>query len=189
MVSEGGARAAIAVAKGASGMVSRVLRSALRGGALALLMAGAANALEAGQSAPPVTLFGGSAGQAVQVPAAGGKLSYIDFWASWCGTCRQSFPWMNQLQRTYGPQGLQVIGVNLDAEAEDAAGFLAKVPAEFTIAYDATGDSARQYGVKGMPTSLLVGADGKVILVHTGYDAEGSAAIEAAIRRALGVAP
>jgi thiol-disulfide isomerase/thioredoxin len=165
-----------------------MLRAALLCSALAL--AGAAmqaQAVEVGAAAPRLELPGD--GRTVALPAPGSKLTYIDFWASWCGPCRQSFPWMGEMQRKYAADGLSVVAVNLDAEAADAAAFLAKVPAGFTVAYDPAGDSAVQYGVKGMPTSLLVGADGTVIARHSGFAKADTAELEAGIRKALGLAP
>lgn len=93
----------------------------------------------------------------------------IDFWASWCGPCKQSFPFMNDLQSRYGADGLEVVAVNLDARRDDADKFLAEVPARFTLAFDATGDSARRFEVKAMPSSVLIGRDGKVVAAHKGF--------------------
>src|SRR5436190_21459373 len=64
-----------------------------------------------------------------------GKAVLVDFWASWCGPCRQSFPWMNDLQRKYGDKGLAIVAVNLDKDREFASSFLAEVPASFTVAF------------------------------------------------------
>lgn len=118
-----------------------------------------------------------------------GKTVYLDFWASWCGPCKQSFPWMNDMQAKYGARGLQVIAVNLDAKAEDARTFLASVPAQFIIAYDPAGSSAQQYRIKGMPSSVLIGPDGKVISVHAGFNQGSRAELERQITTALGVTP
>src|SRR4249919_1638262 len=62
-----------------------------------------------------------------------GKAVLVDFWASWCGPCRQSFPWMNDLQRRYGARGLAIVAVNLDKDHELANAFLHEVPAMFTV--------------------------------------------------------
>jgi len=140
-------------------------------------------ALDRGAVAPPL-LLRGDAGNVV-VPAIGAKLTWVDFWASWCGPCRKSFPWMNEMQERFGAAGLTVVAVNLDAEAADAARFLQEVPANFLIAYDASGDSAQRYGVLGMPTSVLLDAEGKVLLRHAGFDRDDAPALEAAIRKAL----
>ena len=144
-----------------------------------------ARAVEPGQAAPAIELAGRTA--PVNLERLQGKLVYVDFWASWCGTCRQSFPWMNEMQAKYGPRGLQVVGVNLDNDSGEAAKFLSQVPASFAVAFDPKGDTARRYQVKGMPSSVLIGPDGKVIQVHTGFRADQRAALEAAIVAALPV--
>lgn len=114
-----------------------------------------------------------------------GKVVYVDFWASWCGPCRKSFPWMNELQRRHAGAGLQVVAVNVDEKREDAAAFLAKVPAGFSIAYDPAGATPKAYGVKGMPSSALVGRDGELLWMHTGFSEADRDKLEERIRAAL----
>jgi cytochrome c biogenesis protein CcmG/thiol:disulfide interchange protein DsbE len=142
-----------------------------------------AAAVEVGAPAPEFTLSGSRG--AVNLAALKGKVVYLDFWASWCGPCRQSFPWMNEMQAKYGAKGLQVVGVNLDAKRADADKFLAEVPANFMMAFDEKGDTPRRYAIKGMPTSLLIGPDGKVIRVHAGFREEERKQLEEAISAAL----
>jgi len=114
-----------------------------------------------------------------------GKLVYLDFWASWCGPCKQSFPWMNALQEKYRSKGLEVIAVNLDANNEDAQKFLATTPAKFTVAFDSKGRTPLQYGVKGMPTSYLISPDGKIIMQHMGFNAADRDMLEQKIQSLL----
>lgn len=116
-----------------------------------------------------------------------GKVVYLDFWASWCGPCRQSFPWMNRMQSQYGNRGLQIIGVNLDAKLPDARAFLTETPANFVVAYDPKGVTPRNYAVKGMPTSVLIGADGQVLYQHVGFTNADRAELERQIKLALQV--
>jgi thiol-disulfide isomerase/thioredoxin len=151
--------------------------------AIALSSASAAQAIEPGTAAPEIALAG--ARGPVSLAALKGKVVYVDFWASWCGPCRQSFPWMNALQARYAAKGLQVVGINVDAKRADADKFLAEVPATFAIGFDAQGDTPRRYAIKGMPTSVLIGPDGKVIQVHNGFRDEDRKALEAAIDGAL----
>lgn len=162
------------------------LRPALCALLLGMPVAQAAT-LEVGSSAPDFALAGTDG--TVRLTDYRGKTVYLDFWASWCGPCKQSFPWMNSLQERYAQQGLQVIAVNLDARPDDARSFLASVPASFTIAYDAAGVSAQQYHIKGMPSSILIGPDGKVLSVHAGFNAAARAELEQQIILALGVTP
>ena len=98
-----------------------------------------------------------------------GKVVYLDFWASWCAPCRQSFPWMNQLQQAYGPKGFVVIAVNVDRERGLADDFLRQTQPNFKIIYDANGEIATAYNFKDMPTSILIDRDGKVRFVHQGF--------------------
>jgi cytochrome c biogenesis protein CcmG/thiol:disulfide interchange protein DsbE len=114
-----------------------------------------------------------------------GKVVYLDFWASWCGPCRQSFPWMNEMRAKYAEQGLVVIAVNLDADAGDAADFLAEHPAEFTVLYDAEGITPRSYEVKGMPTSYLISRDGQLVSRHLGFNVSDKQGMEDSIRELL----
>ncbi|TFW30647.1 TlpA family protein disulfide reductase [Duganella callida] len=150
----------------------------------AALCAPASWALDKGASAPSFDLQGPAG--AVKLAALQGKVVYVDFWASWCGPCRQSFPWMNEMQAKYGARGLQIVGVNVDARSEDAKQFLAQVPAKFTIAFDPQGGTPRSYGIKGMPSSVLIGPDGKVLMAHSGFRDGDRAELEAKIQAALG---
>lgn len=100
-----------------------------------------------------------------------GQVVYVDFWASWCGPCRQSFPFMNQLQSELGAQGLAVVALNLDEEASDAASFLAKHAASFKIAGGANQACAQAFQVEAMPSSYLIDRAGKVRYIHHGFRA------------------
>ncbi|MFZ6775674.1 TlpA family protein disulfide reductase [Undibacterium sp. Ji83W] len=147
-------------------------------------MSTSAMALDKGNNAPAFDLKGVEGN--INLAKYQGKLVYLDFWASWCGPCRQSFPWMNELQSRYGAQGLQIIGVNLDQKNEDARQFLATTPARFVVAFDPAGATPRSYGVKGMPSSVLIGPDGKIIFEHAGFKEADRAALEEKIKSALG---
>lgn len=98
-----------------------------------------------------------------------GKVVVVDFWASWCAPCRQSFPWLNEMQAKYRDRGLVVVGVNVDRERTEAQRFLEQTPAEFQIVYDPDGRLAARYQVPGMPSSYLIGRDGQQVGVHVGF--------------------
>jgi cytochrome c biogenesis protein CcmG, thiol:disulfide interchange protein DsbE len=114
-----------------------------------------------------------------------GQFVYLDFWASWCAPCRQSFPWMNTMQEKLGAKGFKVIGISVDKKIDDAKRFLSKVPANFTIAFDDNAAIAKAYGVKAMPTSILIGPDGRVIFVHQSFKESDKDQLESLIRNAL----
>lgn len=114
-----------------------------------------------------------------------GKLVYVDFWTSWCGPCRHSFPFMNELHQKYYDAGLRIIAVNVDQKKSDAEDFLSKHPAHFLIAYDSEAKLAKQYQVKGMPSSYLIGRDGQLIHIHRGFKTADKTSIESLIQQAL----
>ncbi|MBC3873145.1 TlpA family protein disulfide reductase [Undibacterium sp. LX15W] len=116
-----------------------------------------------------------------------GKLVYIDFWASWCAPCLQSFPFMNSMQQKYQAAGLQIVAINLDKKMDDAQIFLKKNPAQFLVLFDPEGKTPLQYAVKGMPSSYLLDRSGKIIFTHKGFKAADQALLEAKIRTELGL--
>lgn len=153
-------------------------------GALAAAAAPPAQAVDAGAPAPALALAR-SDGAIVSLDSLRGRVVYVDFWASWCGPCRQSFPWMNEMQRKYGDRGLTVVGVNVDKRDADAQRFLQQVPASFTIVYDPKGEAPAAFGVKAMPSSYLIDAQGRVAYVERGFRDERRAELERRIAAAL----
>ena len=140
-------------------------------------------AVEAGKPAPDFSLPGKDG--AIKLSDFKGKVVYLDFWASWCGPCKKSFPWMNEMQSKYGSKGLQIIAVNVDQKREDADKFLAATPAQFTVAFHASGSTPKSYEVKGMPSSMLIDAAGNVTYIHAGFKEEQAADVESRIKQSL----
>jgi len=114
-----------------------------------------------------------------------GKIIYLDFWASWCGPCRKSFPWLNDMQEKYQQQGLVVISVNVDSEKALAEEFLADVPANFKVFYDPKGKVARKFKLKGMPSSYIIDRSGKVVSTHVGFSVSKEPKYEQALVKLL----
>jgi cytochrome c biogenesis protein CcmG, thiol:disulfide interchange protein DsbE len=162
-------------------LTSRARKVAI--GVLLGLSATLAMALEVGQQAPDFDLPGKQGN--VKLSDYKGKTVYLDFWASWCGPCKQSFPWMNEMHTKYAGQNFKVVGINVDAKQVDADSFLTGTPAKFDVAFDAKGASPKSYGIKGMPSSVLIGPDGKVLAVHAGFKDEERGALEDKIKSAL----
>jgi cytochrome c biogenesis protein CcmG, thiol:disulfide interchange protein DsbE len=110
-----------------------------------------------------------SGDQLLDLAAFKGKVVYVDFWASWCAPCRESFPWMNRMQGEFGRDGLVIIAVNVDHDRVDAERFLREHPAQFRIVFDPDGMLPEQFGVRGMPTSFLIDREGRVQSRHAGF--------------------
>ena len=142
-------------------------------------------ALAPGQSAPDFDLPGQN-DRRTRLSDLAGKVVYLDFWASWCGPCRQSFPWMNALHADWRQRGLHILAVNVDARRADAMRFLADNPPTFALAFDAAGATPRAYGVRAMPTSFIIDRKGVIAAVHAGFTESRGAAMRREIETILG---
>jgi cytochrome c biogenesis protein CcmG, thiol:disulfide interchange protein DsbE len=98
-----------------------------------------------------------------------GRVFFLDFWASWCGPCRLSFPWMESMKRAYAAQGLEVVAVDLDMNRTDAERFLNQFHPRFDVRFDPKGDLAELYKVQGMPSSVLIDRHGVTRFTHVGF--------------------
>ena len=114
-----------------------------------------------------------------------GQVVYLDFWASWCQPCRASFPYMESLQAEHGKQGLVVVAVNVDADRRLAEEFLAETPVGFRIAFDPAGKLAGQWQLEGMPTTVLIGRDGKTRFRQSGFRKADEAKLQSRIAQLL----
>jgi len=160
------------------------LSSALSLAALPAIAAGASGAA-VGSPAPDFSLPGlGNA--PIRLTALAGKLVYLDFWASWCGPCRQSFPWMNDLHDQLRDRGLHVLAINIDAKRSDAMRFLANTPASFQVAFDPAGDTPRAFGIRAMPTSVVIDRSGVIVASHAGFTLSNAPVARREIERFLG---
>jgi thiol-disulfide isomerase/thioredoxin len=103
------------------------------------------------------------------LPALQGKIVLVDFFASWCDPCKESFPAMEALHQKFGPRGLVIVAVNLDKKKSDMDEFLKKQPASFTIVRDAGNKLVSQVKIPTMPSSFLLDRAGKVHAFHRGF--------------------
>jgi thiol-disulfide isomerase/thioredoxin len=104
-----------------------------------------------------------------------GHVVYLDFWASWCGPCKLSFPYMENLPYAFPQKGLVVLTVNLDHSKKRADAFLSEVGSTLPVIYDPKGKLATRFHVEAMPSAVLIDRAGKVRYVHKGFfrDKEG----------------
>jgi len=118
-----------------------------------------------------------------------GKVVYLDFWASWCVPCRESFPWMADLVREYGPRDFAVIAVDVDKDRKLADAFLNSTSAILPIVYDERGDLASSYGITGMPSAILIDRAGKIRYRHIGFISKKKDEYEQQVRALLDESP
>lgn len=141
------------------------------------------NGFAAFNQAPDIDLPGINGN--VQLESFKGKVIYLDFWASWCQPCKNSFPWMSDMKKTYADQGFEILAVNLDKDRKLADAFLKEMDINFVVAFDKSGESASEYKLKGMPGSYLIGRDGKIYASHTGFREKDKTQLEQAIKTLL----
>ncbi len=147
--------------------------------ACSVLSLSAGEPAKVGQSLPKLaSLLPGAT-----LPNMSGKVVLVDFWASWCGPCKQSFPSLNRLHEKYGPKGLVIIGIGVDDEASKYQAFSGKMGAKFALAHDSTHQVANFFNPPSMPTSYMVDRKGTIRYIHTGFhgttEAEYTTEIEA----------
>ncbi|MFI5297943.1 MAG: TlpA family protein disulfide reductase [Polyangiales bacterium] len=117
--------------------------------------------------------------------SADGKVLIVDFWATWCGPCKASFPKVDALYRKYKAKGVVVIGVNEDEDGGDIAGFVDDTGATFPIALDKNQKVAESFGVEAMPSTILIDKSGVVRFVHDGSHGDEDKEIEKEIKKLL----
>ncbi len=114
-----------------------------------------------------------------------GKVVYLDFWASWCKPCVKSFPWMKKIKKNYQALDFEVLAISLDKERKLADAFLDKMQVNFLVGFDPEGVTATSYQLRGMPSSFLIGRDGKIYATHIGFRDKDKVKIEQAIKQLL----
>ncbi len=108
-------------------------------------------------------------GRNVRLSELRGQVVLINFWASWCGPCRQELPLLNKVYGQYHAAGFMLLAVNVDDNRKDADAMLKRLDLRFPILFDVSKNVAKLYGVDTMPATLLIDRDGRVRYVHRGY--------------------
>ena len=138
------------------------------GGALTLFLSGASAAITPSTAAPDFTLHAMS-GPNLRLQEQRGRVVMVNFWATWCGPCRQEMPQLDRLYQKYRASGFVLLGVNVDDDARKAADVAAKLGVSFPVLMDTDKAVSRLYDLSTMPSTVIIDRDGKVRYVHRGY--------------------
>jgi peroxiredoxin len=111
-----------------------------------------------------------------------GNVVLVNFWATWCGPCRQEMPHLNALYDKYRASGFTLLGVNIDDDPKTGAATAAKWGLKFPVLLDADKGVSRRYDLGSMPATVLIDRDGRVRYLHRGYREGMEAAYERQIR-------
>lgn len=136
-------------------------------------------------SAAPDFTLRASTGNNLRLQEQRGQVVLLNFWASWCGPCRQEMPHLNRLNEKYRSAGLQLWGINIDDDPRTAMAAADKLGVKFTVLLDAAKQVVRLYDLEGMPATVLIDRDGRVRYVHRGYREGYEQAYEHQIRELL----
>ena len=149
-------------------MYKRLISSALAS-CIIFLVCFSANAASVGERAPEISLPLLDQAKVLSLKKYRGKVVYLDFWASWCGSCRVSLPLLSELRTELLNNGFEVFGVNVDAKPKDGIAFLDRFPVSFPVVSDPKGKTPELYQLKGMPTSYLIDKKGVIRHIHVGF--------------------
>jgi len=131
-------------------------------------MCGASHLSAAKDAAPDFTLKT-TKGDNVRLSEHRGEVVLLNFWASWCGPCRQEMPLLDQLNSRYSKLGFSVVGVNVDKDSSLANKLLKDIPVAFPVLLDNEGTVSASYNVSAMPTTVIIDRDGNMRYLHKGY--------------------
>ena len=149
-------------------MMKKPMRSLFLASLLCLAGLQTAGAASVSGPAPDFTLKSLS-GKNLKLSEMAGNVVLINFWASWCGPCRQEMPLLNDLHNKYEALGFSVIGVNVEEQSDNARGFISDFPVDFPILLDTRNQVSKMYNVIAMPTTVVVDRDGNMRFLHKGY--------------------
>jgi peroxiredoxin len=135
----------------------------------ALVVASAAGATVTPQAAAPDFTLKSAEGRNLRLGEQRGQVVLVNFWASWCGPCKQEMPHLNRLYDKYKSSGFTLLAVNIDDDARVGASTAAKWGLKFPVLLDADKKVTRQYDLGAMPATVLIDRDGRVRYLHRGY--------------------
>lgn len=138
----------------------------------ALALAGAmavSSLVGASTSVAPTFSLPSRSGDTISLDQLKGQVVMLNFWASWCGPCRQEMPLLDQMHKRYSSLGFTLLGVNVEANTTDAERWLADTPVSFPILFDKDSKVSKLYNVSAMPSTVFIDRKGNVRYLHKGY--------------------
>ncbi len=108
-------------------------------------------------------------GKNIKLSELRGQVVLVNFWASWCGPCRQEMPILEKLYKKYKSLGFVILGVNVDDKPEQAESLLKLIDVSFPVVFDTDKKVSEKYKVTAMPSSFFIDRDGKMRSEHKGY--------------------
>ncbi|MEH6581564.1 MAG: TlpA disulfide reductase family protein [Halioglobus sp.] len=110
-----------------------------------------------------------NSGENIRLSEYRGQVVLINFWASWCGPCRQEMPHLDAIHQKYAPMGFTVFGINVEQDRQGADKVLRDIPVTFPVLFDDSNVVSELYDVDAMPVTVLVDRKGEIRFMHRGY--------------------
>lgn len=123
----------------------------------------------ASSSLAPSFALPSRSGDMVSLDKLKGQVVMLNFWASWCGPCRQEMPLLDQMHKRYSSLGFTLLGVNVEANTRDAEKWLTQTPVTFPVLFDKENKVSKLYDVNAMPSTVFIDRKGNVRYLHRGY--------------------
>lgn len=150
-------------------LVYRFLTTLFTTGCLALTLATGVSYADINEGAAPDFTLSSNSGHNLRLSEFRGEVVMINFWASWCGPCRQEMPLLDELYSQYQPMGFTILGVNVEEDSSKAKALLDEMPVNFPVLFDTQSKVSKLYDVVAMPSTILVDRDGNIRYLHHGY--------------------
>jgi thiol-disulfide isomerase/thioredoxin len=128
-----------------------------------------AHSVSAATTAAPDFTLKSATGENVRLAEQHGQVVMLNFWASWCGPCRQEMPLLDGIAKKYGKMGFVLYGINVEQDNSDAKKMLKELGVSFTILFDPESKLSGLYNVDAMPTSVMIDKKGNIRYVDRGY--------------------
>jgi thiol-disulfide isomerase/thioredoxin len=137
--------------------------------ATALIVAVPASGASDARGPAPQFSLGARGGSTVSLAQYKGQVVMLNFWASWCGPCRQEMPLLENIYKKYNKMGFTLIGVNVEPDSHAADEWLKQTPVSFPVLYDKNSEVSKLYDVSGMPSTVIIDRKGNMRVLHRGY--------------------